>query len=345
MGENGEVVTMSHETPATDRPLTTALTEAAATSGRAPSVHNTQPWRWKVLPDALELRMMRDPQLAATDPDARLTMLSCGAGLHHARVALAAEGWTAVVERLPDPKQPDLLARLTGFRHTGADPDAMHLVQCMQVRHTDRRPVSDEPVPASRLDEIAKATDAEGGRLQVLRSDQVMELAAAAAQAAVVAAAEPELREELMYWTSRAGPGTGLPPEVLPEQALETTVPGRDFGRPGTLPVGPGHDRAAVYGILWNIDDEPDNWLRAGEGLSAAWLTATRLGVSVVPLSGVVEVDGTRQTLRGLLAGLGFPYLALRLGIADLTHAGPPHTPRLPTEQVVDTSAVRGEAA
>jgi nitroreductase len=332
---------MSHETPATDR----VLTDAAAMSGRAPSVHNTQPWRWKVFPDALELRMARDSRLAATDPEGRLTTLSCGAALHHARVALAAEGWTAVVERLPDPKQPDLLARLTRFRHSGADRDAMRLVQCMRVRHTDRRPVSDEPMPGATLDEIVQTAGAEGARLEVLDSDQVMDLAAAAGQAAAAAAEEPKLREELEYWTSRAGTGTGLPPGVLPERAPQTTVPARDFGRPGTLPSGPGHDRAAVYGILWGTEDEPDSWLRAGEGLSAAWLAATRLGVSLVPLSGVVEVDGTRETLHELLARLGFPYLALRLGLADPAHAGAPHTPRLPTEQIVDTSAVRGGAA
>ncbi|MEU5674265.1 hypothetical protein ABZ749_28785, partial [Micromonospora sp. NPDC047753] len=44
---------------------------------------------------------------------------------------------------------------------------------------------------------------------------------------------------------------------------------------------------------------------------------------------------------QGLLSGIGFPYIALRLGIADPTQAGPPHTPRLTTAQVVDTSAVR----
>ncbi|WP_207892628.1 nitroreductase family protein [Micromonospora sp. MW-13] len=342
-GKRRKVVPMSHETP--DRPLTTALAEAAATAGRAPSVHNTQPWRWRVLPDALELRVVRDRQLTAADPEGRLVALSCGAALHHARVALAAEGWAAVVERVDDPSDPELLARLTGLQRVKADPEAMRTVQCMQVRHTDRRPVSDEPVPVATIDDITKAAADEGARLHVLNPDQVMELAAAAGHADTVEAKDSQLREELDYWTSRTGTGTGLPPEVLPEQPPQTTVPGRDFGRSGTLPVGPGHDRAAVYGLLYGDEDERNSWLRAGEALSAAWLTATRLGVSMVPLSGVVEVEGTRQTLRRVLAGLGYPYLVLRMGIADPEHAGPPHTPRLPTEQVVDTSAVRaGEA-
>ncbi len=64
----------------------------------------------------------------------------------------------------------------------------------------------------------------------------------------------------------------------------------------------------------------------------------------MVPLSGAVEVPGTRQILRQVLSGLGHPYLVLRLGVADPAHAGPPHTPRLPREQVVDTSAVDGTA-
>ncbi|WP_406601289.1 Acg family FMN-binding oxidoreductase [Micromonospora yasonensis] len=332
---------MSHETPATDRPLTTALAAAAGMAGHAPSVHNTQPWHWTVLPEALELRVVRERHLSAADPEGRLLVVSCGAALHHARVALTAEGWTPAVERLPDPAQPDLLARLTGLTHTGADPEAMRLVQCMQVRHTDRRPVSDEPVATAALGEIDRAATREGVHLQVLDDTQKIQLASAAQQAAAVEADEPQLQEELAYWTSRAGTGTGLPPEVLPQEAPQTTVPARDFGRTGTLPVGPGHDRAAVYGILWGTEDEPDSWLRAGEGLSAAWLAATRLGVSVVPLSGVVEVEGTRNALRHMLSDLGHPYISMRLGIAEPTHAGPPHTPRLDTAQTVDTSAVR----
>jgi hypothetical protein len=145
-----------------------------------------------------------------------------------------------------------------------------------------------------------------------------------------------------MSWTGRARlSGAGLPATVLPEHPTRTTVPSRDFGRPGTLPVGGGHDRAAIYALLFGDGDGPQDWLCAGEALSAAWLTATTIDVSVVPLSGVVEVAATWHTLRHLLAGLGHPYLALRLGIADPEqHGPPPRTPRLAVAQVIDTSAV-----
>ena len=327
---------MTDATP--DRPVAAALAEAAAAAGYAPSVHNTQPWRWRVHPDRLELHAERGRQLTNIDPDGRLLMLSCGAALHHARLALAAEGWTAEVRRLPDPNQPDLLAAVNATGRTPVTSEAIRLVQAMQVRHTDRRPVSDQALPADWTNTIVAATRGLA-RLQPLTGEQVLDLAAAAAKAEAVEANDPQIQAELAYWTSQAAPeGTGLPPTALPERPQETTVPGRDFGHPGTLPIGPGHDRTAVYALLYGDDDEPESWLRAGEALSAAWLAATVLGASVVPLSGVIEVASTRQVLRRTLAQLGYPYLVLRLGVADADHAGPPHTPRIPVEQVVDTS-------
>jgi hypothetical protein len=254
---------------------------------------------------------------------------------------VAAEGQAAQVRRFPEPSEPDLLAVIVPSGVEPVTPEAMRLMQTMQGRHTDRRPVRDEPVPAEALDAVT-ASVAGLARLHVLTSDQVLEVAAAAARADAVEADDPQVREELAYWTGRAGPdGTGLPPEVLPAEAPRTTVPGRDFGTPGMLPIGPGHDRAAVYAILYGDDDEPESWLRAGEALSVVWLTATDRGVSLVPLSGAIEVSQTREALRHILADLGYPYLVLRLGLADPDTAGPPHTPRMPATQVVDTSAVR----
>src|ERR1700687_4485978 len=88
--------------------IRTVLTLAS----RAPSVHHTQPWRWRVgrrsphpYPDA-------SLQLPNTDPDGRDLILSCGAALNHCVVALAAVGWRAKVNRLPNPADPNHLAAI-----------------------------------------------------------------------------------------------------------------------------------------------------------------------------------------------------------------------------------------
>lgn len=326
--------------PPGDPTPTEALTKAATLAGYAPSVHNTQPWQWRVRPDRLDLLADRSRQLRALDPQSWLLLLSCGAALHHARVALASAGWASEVHRLPDPAEPDLLASLIPAGPSQPDPATERLMRAMPLRRTDRRPVSDQPVPADSLRRIEQSVSGLA-RLHVLTSDQVLQLAAMAARAAAVQAHDQQLRTELEYWTTRtAGDRLGLSPEVLPAEQPQTTVPGRDFGRPGVLPVGPGHDRAASYALLFGDEDQPSGWLRGGEALSAAWLTATSLGVSMLPLSGVIEVASTRAGLRQILAGLGYPYLALRLGIPDPHQAEPPHTPRMPAEQMVDTSLV-----
>src|SRR5262245_36766735 len=89
-----------------------ALREAAEQALAAPSIFNTQPWRWQISDDTLRLWADRQRQLLVADPEGRLLTISCGVALHHARVALAAAGHQAVVRRLPDPADDDLLAEI-----------------------------------------------------------------------------------------------------------------------------------------------------------------------------------------------------------------------------------------
>jgi nitroreductase len=317
--------------------MTGALANAAALAGYAPSIHNSQPWRWRVTDDVLDLYAVHGRQLSITDPDGRLAVMSCGAALHHARTALAAEGWRTNVVRLPDPADPALLARITLAERVPVSPDAVRLVQTIRVRHTDRRPVSGPAVGTQELAAIGATVRSAGARLHMLPPDQVIELAAAVSYAQRTEAADEAWQAELAYWTGGTRPaGTGVPDTAIPEAPPQTTVPGRDFGHPGTLPVSAEHDVTATFAILYGEQDGQLDWLRAGEALSAAWLTATELGISLLPLSATVEVAATRLTLRRLLAGLGEPYLVLRLGHADPDHAGPAHTPRLPAEQTIE---------
>jgi nitroreductase len=322
-----------------DRPESAVLAEAAAAAGYAPSVHNTQPWRWRVGPGTLDLLADRSRQLQIADAQGRLMTMSCGAALHHLRVALAVQGWTAVVQRMPDKEDPDLLARVSLGERVPVTADAMRLFQAIRMRHTDRRPVVDTPVAAEAVDAVRAAVTGEGVDLHVLTADQVIELGSASARADRIEAMDPQQRVEMAYWVGgdRAG-GTGVPDTALVDSPPQTVVPGRDFVRFGTLPAGKGHDHEAVYAVLFGRDDEPVDWLRAGEGMSAGWLVASELGLSVLPFSAVIEVLATRELLRNTLSGIGYPYLVMRLGSPDPLRAGPPHTPRLPAEQIIEVT-------
>jgi nitroreductase len=325
--------------------IPTVLAGAAHLAGHAPSIHNTQPWRWRVRGPVLELLADHSRQLAVTDPQARLLILSCGTALHHAMVALAADGWQAEVVRLPDAGEPHLLARLTVGGRMPVEPEAVRTRDAIAARRTDRRPVADEAVDLDRLERVTAAVRDAGARLHLLVRDQVVELAGAAAWAQRVEALDPRWQEEMAYWVGQGHPeGAGVPADVLPESPPLTTVPGRDFGQPGTLPIGRGHDRQAAYAILYGDGDDPVDWLRAGEALSAAWLTAVQLGLSLLPLSAAVEVDKTRELLRRLLSHLGYPQLVLRLGVAN-PEPGPPPTPRRPAEQTIEVHQQPGRPA
>jgi len=321
----------------TDRSPSAVLAEAAEAAGFAPSVHNTQPWRWRVAGDRIDLLADRDRQLRLADPEGRLLTMSCGAALHHAVVALAAEGATAQVERLPGPEH---LARITLGEPTDVAPEAVRRFQALRVRHTDRRPVGDTPVAPEIIDVLLRIVTAYGIDCQVLNSDEVTELAVVCSQADFIEIMDPDQRLELAYWIGGERPeGTGVPDAALPAKAPGEMYPGRDFVRLGTLATGDGADRAATYVVLFGQGDQPADWLRAGEAMSACWLAATEQGVSVLPFSAVIEVPSTREVLRRMLSGLGYPYLVLRLGIHQSAEPGPLHTPRLPAKQLIEVVA------
>jgi nitroreductase len=330
----------SHPTDVRVEAPAEVLTEAVAAAGHAPSIHNSQPWRWHLSGQRLDLHLESSRLLDVTDPAARLATVSCGASLHHARVSLAAQGWRASVTRIPAPVHPGHLARLEidGPAPAPVDPLTLRRAQTIGVRHTDRTPLTGPPIGPEQIATIITAVEAEGTWLHVLSPDQVLGLAAAADHAQRTEMHDTGWQAEMAHWTggSRSA-GTGIPDAAIPAQAPQTTVPGRDFGHHGDLPISAGHEPSAVFAILYGRDDGPLDWLHAGEALSAAWLTATEIGTSLLPLSATIEMVSTRQAMRVLLSSVGHPYLVLRLGTTDpKEQAEPAHTPRLPTDQILD---------
>jgi nitroreductase len=320
------------------------LTAVAQRALRAPSVFNTQPWLWRVAPDTLELYADRGRQLSVTDPDGRMLTVSCGAALHHARIAAAAAGLRVTVSRFPEPDRPDLLARIRVVGHLDPDPGTVALDRAIDRRRTDRRTFGQVPVSEDTLHRLAAVAEANGAHLHLVRTDQMPLLAVATAQAAASELADPAYRAELGEWTHRpADSGDGVPTSTAVRQSPRR-VPVRDYA-PGDEPgleAGPGHDRGAAYAVLFGDVDEPSGWVRGGEALSALLLTAVVEGLSAAPLSDAVEVAWPRRLMRELLAGLGEPYLVLRIGADSGADALPPVPRRAAADVITRTDPAGG---
>ncbi|GIF18832.1 nitroreductase [Actinoplanes tereljensis] len=313
------------------------MDDAVSAAGHAPSVLNTQPWHWRSHDDTLDLSVDPARLLAVTDPDSRLAVVSCGAALHHALISLAAGGWQATVTRSATAGHAGHLATVRVDGRIPIEPESVAHLRTIGLRYTDRRPIQGDHIDADKLRSIAAAAESQGASLHLLRPHQAFELAAATDFAVRTESGQAGWQAELQQWAGGARPRkTGLPDTAIPQGTTPTTVISRDFGHRSDMVIAEAHDRTAIFAILYGPEDRPLNWLRAGEALSAAWLTATELDVSVLPLSVTIEVPDTRETVRQLLGDAGHPFLVLRFGVLDPAGAGAPHTPRLPTDQTVE---------
>jgi nitroreductase len=315
----------------------TELAEVVERALRAPSVHNTQPWLWRIRPGVIELHADWTRHLLVTDPDRRDLVLSCGAALHHLQVALAARGWTAQVDRLPDPENLGHLATIT-IRSGRGDPLDAALFPGIDRRRTERRRMSHRPVPASHLEALAEQAARAGAVLHPVTAPAMRQrLSAALTDAAHTQTDMLGYGAELTLWTRRhAGGRDGIPVGNVPPHPVGLIEPS-PLRRlpPGQLPQPrqqPGHgpaDDAAELLIITTPSDDPLDRLRAGEATSAVLLAATRLGLATTPLSQALEVDTTRQLIRhDVLHIPEHPQLIIRIGWPATAAAELPATPR-----------------
>ncbi|NUT18895.1 MAG: nitroreductase [Hamadaea sp.] len=295
------------------------LFEVACVACRAPSIANSQPWLWRIDGDVLELRCDQSRQLPVADPHGQLMVTSCGALLHHASVALAALGAAATIERVDDPSDPALLARLvlTGSRRVSAEDMRMH--HALRIRRTDRRPFRGiRPLPDAIVDLLRQSAVPFEVSTHVFDPAEIGLLGHAAQAAAHIHAKSDSYREEMAAWTTYRDPAQrdGVPPTAAVPQ-VPRPVPVRDFA-PDSVPLlepGPGDDRYTTYLALATDTDTRWDWLRTGEAVSAMLLTATTLGIASSVLSEVVEVPGARALLRAVVAPAEFPQLTVRFGL------------------------------
>ena len=319
----------------TDFPDLETILSALSLAGRAPSVHNSQPWQWRVGDQSLHLYANPDLLLPHTDPDSRDLMLSCGAALNHCVLALAALGWQSKAHRFPNPAEPNHLAVVELHSYPAAELDVA-LAAAIPRRRTDRRYYSSWPVPRGDI-ALMGARAARAG-VSTRRVDDIGVLKRLVSEAALRHATDDEYLAELTTWTGRYASRAGVPARNVPSSDGAGPIPSRVFAR-GTLPqpsnIEPSEDHAVVL-ALGTVDDDRLSRLRAGEATSTVLLTATALGLASCPITEPLEIAETREAVRSEVFGdEGHPQMLLRIGWAPVNADPLPATPRRDLSEVV----------
>ncbi len=290
----------------------------------APSVHNTQPWWFAADGAGIALYADVGRQLSVADPVGREMMISCGAALFTAKLALRSLGYVVDSQVLPDPADSLLVARLRWRRQAAPARFELQLFRQVTRRRTHRGGFESLPLMPGLLAALRQGAARDGAALRVA-SDE----GSRAALAAVVGMAEDIERSdsayarELTVWTPPPGSMRldGVSPSSYPARPERTNpyFPGRDFahgqgwGLPASSPAAATR-YTGVACILTTPSDTPADWINAGHALQRILLTSASYGAAAALYSQPVEVGWLRKIIRVQLGDGSYPQLVLRLG-------------------------------
>ena len=308
-----------------------------ATAARAPSVHNTQPWRFRAGEYAIELYADQSRKLRV-DPVGREMLISCGAALFGLRLAVRSLGHVPVVELLPDRARLRLLARL---RFGAAEPMTgreRQLLAALPHRHTHRGPFAPGPLPAGLAAGLQHDALAEGATLVLVdRPLAYQQLAGILSATGRRQDLDPLAREELRRWSRGAADPArdGIPAHAFPAKPGRLT--GRlaqgdfDLGR-GLGLLDAGGPPPAVTAVLLTRGDGRADWLRAGQALHRLLAHAASNWVFASLHTQPLEAAAIRAVIRDRLALPGAPQMLLQLGLAHTAHT----TARRPPDDLIE---------
>jgi nitroreductase len=309
-------------------------------AGAAPSIHNTQPWRFRVTGDLVEVHGDPDRLLWVADPLGRALHLSCGAALFNLRLAIRMLGAKPLIWPLPDPEgAPTLLAAVRLEPARPATPEECEMFDAIWQRHSSRAPFSSHPIPDSVQVELERQAGSEFAVLRMLNARDaslVLELAAAADK---TLAAHFDHRVEQSQWIAVEG-DDGVPAGALPYRPDRAPAPVRDFtaASPATERPAGSYEPRPRLAVLSTALDEPGDWLRAGQALQRVLLTATINGLATSLLYQPMELHDVEHHGAGWWPWPECPQIIVRFGYGRPGR----DTPRRRVDDILDLAGPPG---
>jgi hypothetical protein len=298
--------------------------------------HNTQPWRFRVAANRIDILPDLERRTPVVDPDDHHLFVSLGCAAENLAIAASAAGWTC---ETVEPRDGAALS----FTLAHAAPVADPLFDAIPRRQSTRAVYDGRAVSPADLETLAKAGSEDGVTLVLLTERSRLN----AVRDLIVTGNDRQMRDrafvaELKDWLRFSARSAMQRGEGLFAAASGNPVMPDAIGRLAfDLFVGPAseNDKAARQvdsspGLAIFVGDtaDPAHWMKVGRACQRFALQATALGLKLAFLNQPVEVADLRPQLAALVGMPGRrPDLVLRFGYGPTM----PYSPRRPVKAIL----------
>ena len=328
--------------------LSEPVAASLALASLAPSSHNTQPWKVRVMSEREVLVLLDEKRLLpAVDPERREALVSIGAFLENLVRGAESQGLAAKVEITADGPSGTGSARVS-FEPAAAGGEKK-ILEAILARNTFRGPLPADPLPAETVRDLAGTASTRWTYFPSTSPGGAW-IRKAIAESNRIQASRDDAMEELSRWI-RFSPGAvarhrdglttsgmELPTPVRAFMALffnEKSVQGKAFREAGVKKAMEQADACAGFFVLSSPDGTPRAAVQAGRDLESFWLEAVQRGVAVHPMSQVLEESPWKDQIASRLGIGGTVQMVLRVGLAPTPSR--PGSPRRSLGNFVET--------
>jgi hypothetical protein len=305
----------------------------------APSVHNTQPWRFMIAHDSMQLILDADRSLTHGDPTGRQTWISLGACAENITLAAQDYGLSAIIHKPEQAEDKAVVLKFTADQ----PPSGQQWLEPIMRRVTNRTVFKEQKIDTEALQAIANCWQSDDVLVKVVTDPKAKQLIAdLTARGIGMALTIPEFRAELaaQIRPNHTKAHDGMPGSTLnPGSATSFLMPLR-YRHRSAAPADAAQERrkqksAAAFVLIFTKGDISPYWFQAGRAYERTLLMATRYNIAAATSAAAVEAPDFHQEIEQLCGTDYRLQTVTRLGYSDQQ---PPHSPRRTIEQVL-TSA------
>lgn len=305
----------------------------------APSTHNTQPWKFRITKNFLDILPNWRYQLPHADPKSRNLFISLGCCVTNILVAASYFGFKTKIN-MSTTSTKDTYIRVDFYRKGGGNKSLVKLFPFIVQRYSNKLAYIKKPLKQSDLKKISDFHSQKGIEVLFIRDEkQILSFAEIYDKAVADFAKNSLFGKELSSWMRHSNTflGDGMPGFTAGINPIQALI-GKFLIRYIPKFAGSAAKKytfliktSPVIGVIYSNNNTIISWINAGRVYEEITLTGISLGISSSILAATVEHHKYSRELANLVSiGQNVPQLCFRLGYAQ---NNPYHTPRRRLEE------------